>query len=404
MTENRFAALLEELHPKEKSRAASSTRLRSRGLTVSAPVRYRVPGMVPHIKQKTSHVGWATVATMLMSWHDRISMDARAAMSRIGQEYVDLYDANKGLPVNRKAAFLAAIGLQAEPPMSYPVEGWERLLREYGPLWVTTDEDPTDALVHGRVIVAIEGDGTPRGTTIHVLDPLKDGPSRETLESFLRKYQNVVQPVGPLMIQVVHYPADAGRATQQSYGSTTYVLAQNPAAAAPAAAGPALAGPLISGAGLGYQVVKDIVGAMGSDITYRLEHLKGKVHPFDDASYDTKGTWGEKTIRVRAGVLNTRIGDEQSAEFDVNYWFNGHSIGSITVSPAKANDAGTWELHVEQVIKPLPGAFAVNAKPVAAVRLEFVYKHTRPLEKHFYREELTLYGAGTEYRKGFWTQ
>lgn len=403
MAENRFAALLEELHPRERvalARARSTLRRGARAASVA--VRYRVPGAVPHIKQKSSAVCWATVATMLMSWHDRMSMDPEAAMARLGQEYADLYGANKGLPTARKAAFLAAIGLQAEPPMSWPIEGWEQLLREYGPLWVTTDEHPTDALVHGRVIVGMEGDGSPGGTMVHVLDPLKDGPTQESYESFLKKYHAVVKPIGPLMIQVVHYPQDAGRATQQSYSFAA------PAAAAGGAAAIGLVGPT-------YEVLKDIVRSMSTDITYRTEHLKGKVHPWDNVSYDSKGAWSEATIRVREGVLPIAarripvvrgiLGEEQSLEFDVNYWYNGHSVGSISVSPARYEDAATWSLFVEQMIKPLPGAFSVNGKPVAGVRLEFVYTHTRGTGKvRIHRYELTLYGSGTRFEKGRWTQ
>jgi hypothetical protein len=55
-----------------------------------------------------------------------------------------------------KPEFLQALGLVAEPPMSFSVQGFERLLRANGPLWITTDEDPSeDFSVHARVLVGL---------------------------------------------------------------------------------------------------------------------------------------------------------------------------------------------------------------------------------------------------------
>jgi len=50
------------------------------------------------------------------------------------------------------------LGLKAEPPQSFGVEGFEQLLRAHGPLWITADEDPSPHFsVHARVLIGLRG-------------------------------------------------------------------------------------------------------------------------------------------------------------------------------------------------------------------------------------------------------
>jgi hypothetical protein len=55
--------------------------------------------------------------------------------------------------------------------MSFSVQGFEQLLQAHGPLWITTDEDPSENFsVHARVLIGLRGDGTPENTTAIFLD------------------------------------------------------------------------------------------------------------------------------------------------------------------------------------------------------------------------------------------
>jgi hypothetical protein len=180
---------------------------------LSRSISYVVPGHVPPVAQATSMGCWATVATMMMSWRDNASYAVADAMSRIGTKWRKIYDGNTGLSGADKAPFLAASGLVAEPPANYTIERWESLLREYGPLWVTTNEGfgtPFSA-VHARIVTGISGDGTPGGTTLSVVDPDGGRTYTENFQVFVNKYEDDVRNVATPRIQIVHWPRGARR-------------------------------------------------------------------------------------------------------------------------------------------------------------------------------------------------
>lgn len=348
-------------------------------------VGYHVHGTVPELRQPKSMDCWATVAAMLMSWHDRASMSIETALGRIGAEYLDMFTRNTGLPSAKKADFVAAVGLMAEPPMSYTVEGWEQLLRKYGPLWVTTDEraGPLFSL-HACVMTGLEGDGAPRGTTVHFIDPASGRASRQKLHDFLRKFEEVAAVAGPPTVQVVHYPSDAQRATGQSYTGALQVA------------------PAIAGAALTYQIVKDLAGNTG-DITWEREKLTGAKHPRNDATYAQRGTWQQGTFRVDSWLENL-LGDRISATFEVNYHFNGYSLGHVTIDPVGTNDAFGWKLQVMETIIDLPDATS-SGHEAAAIQVSFVYRFSRPiLNDAIWRDTYTLLGDGVARHVGRWEQ
>lgn len=195
----------------------------------TSPVSYRVPGIVPPERQPTSMTCWATVTTMMVEWLENRSMSIGTAVGNVGSAWLAKFTANQGLASSEKAGFLAAAGLVAEPPMCYSIEGWLQLLRTYGPLWATTDEDPSaNFAIHARIIVGIEGDGTPEGTTLRIVDPATATEYSETVTVFSQKFESeALDPKPPLRIQVVHWPANAqssgGGITQtQSYRSMSF--------------------------------------------------------------------------------------------------------------------------------------------------------------------------------------
>lgn len=173
-------------------------------------VDYTVPGTFGALAQPSGNACWATVFTMLVSWRRQQSLAIETALGTVGQSWVDMYRADTGLPGSQKAAFLTAAGLVAEPPQSFSVEGWERMLRNYGPLWVTTDEAPGAAwAIHARVITAIRGDGTAENTFFTIVDPGGGRTYQESIAVFIPKYEEEVIRTGYMRIQVVHWTADA---------------------------------------------------------------------------------------------------------------------------------------------------------------------------------------------------
>jgi hypothetical protein len=182
--------------------------------TAKTPVDFQVEGRLRALKQQSNNTCWATVATILFSWKNDTDAEIKDVMAAAGQEFLDLFNADDGLKGSDKPRFLTALGLVAEPPMSFSVEGFERLLRAHGPLWITTDEDPSeDFSVHARVVVGLRGDGTPDKTDVFFLDPNPDPnkPVRgsETVAELQRKMTELAigdsTAGGSFRAQVVHF-------------------------------------------------------------------------------------------------------------------------------------------------------------------------------------------------------
>jgi papain like cysteine protease AvrRpt2/transglycosylase-like protein with SLT domain len=187
----------------------SGVAAKSSGVRSMTTMTYRVPGLVAPIRQPSGMTCWATVTTMMYGWRQQQSIPIETVMGQIGQKYLDKFRADQGLASDEKGAFLATAGLQPEPPMSYSIDGWMQNLRLYGPLWVTTDEDPSaNFAIHARIIVAMTTDGTPDGTSFQIVDPATATEYHEDLKTFLRKYEEeAATPGTTLRIQVVHWPA-----------------------------------------------------------------------------------------------------------------------------------------------------------------------------------------------------
>ncbi|CBL45771.1 Hypothetical protein HDN1F_21880 [gamma proteobacterium HdN1] len=199
--------------PQSRAQGFSSTAKHSRAFT---SIRYDIPGEFQVLAQPSSMACWATVFTMLKSWRSQRGMTIEQATASVGQRWLDLYRADTGLSGDDKVNFISTAGLVAEPPQSYSIQGWETLLRNYGPIWVTTDEAPGKAwAIHARIITGIYGDGTPEGTCFKIVDPAGGRRYEESIAVFIPKYEEEVIRTGYMRIQVVHWQTD-GRSEQRA--------------------------------------------------------------------------------------------------------------------------------------------------------------------------------------------
>ncbi len=193
------------------SLAMKKSRVR-RARALTAPVNYTVPGLVPVLAQPSSMACWATVFTMLESWRTDSSLSIEEALSRVGQRWVDMYKANTGISSKEKEQFIVEAGLIGQPPASFPIDDIDSLLRNYGPIWITTDENPNAGWsIHARVITGIQGDGTPEGTHLHIIDPAGGRQYQEKFSDFMPKFEKEASrnPPVPLRIQKIHWQSDA---------------------------------------------------------------------------------------------------------------------------------------------------------------------------------------------------
>jgi len=183
--------------------------LPSRVLAADA-VNYMVPGIVPPIKQPNTMACWATVATIMYSWRNKTSIDIPDVLKVSGKKYGDLFTSNTGLDAADKPAFLKSLGLKAQAPQNFTIGGWEKLLRQVGPIWVTTNEAPAGKFaIHARVLTGIKGDGSATGTVFSIVDPATGTAGTETVAAFVAKFEQMARDDlgagAEIRPQVVHY-------------------------------------------------------------------------------------------------------------------------------------------------------------------------------------------------------
>ncbi|WP_182812745.1 papain-like cysteine protease family protein [Bacillus sp. ME78] len=170
---------------------------------------YVVPGTIPVLEQPSSNVCWATVLTMLINWKNKTSLKIESVLLSLDDIYLEKFNNNNGLLGAEKKALLDKVGLVGEIPQSYTIDGILGLLKTHGPLWATTDEDPSKEFsIHARIINGISGDGSVLGTTLHIIDPNGGRIYDETFSKFIEKFEQEARDSGspnPLRIQMAHF-------------------------------------------------------------------------------------------------------------------------------------------------------------------------------------------------------
>jgi hypothetical protein len=358
-------------------------------------IDFSIPGVFGPLAQPSVNSCWATVFTMLMSWRRQQSLSIEEALATVGRQWVDLYKADTGLGGSQKSAFLTAAGLVAEPPQSYSIEGWEQLLRNYGPVWVTTDEAPGKAwAIHARVITAIRGDGTPEKTSFTIVDPAGGKQYQESIASFIPKYEEEVINAGYMRIQVVHWLADA-RAEVKAQSAD-----RSMAGASRRAKG--MAAPAI------VPIVSVIVGAVMTrllenegDVKWELDQLAGLQHVGDDPATAGPAPYQDKTIRINGPVCSTtRFNDRIWADTEIEYVYNGHSLGDVTMKNVSSSDAVWAGLVQRALIQKDPNnrvgyTRAPSTERFAAIKIEITYQFNYTwFDNDVYVDEIKLYGDG----------
>lgn len=182
------------------------------------PLAYEVDPPVAPIRQPLPNACWATVTTMLLSWKHGSSLAIRDALQRFAPDFVTVFDTDTGLSADAKPDLLAAVGLTAEAPQSYTAAGWDRLLRRFKPIWVTTGHvTGTRISIHARLLVGIAGDGSPLGTTLHLIDPADGHGHLVSWQEFANQFEAEARhdaqlpppqtpvDVGALRVQVLHW-------------------------------------------------------------------------------------------------------------------------------------------------------------------------------------------------------
>jgi N-acetyl-anhydromuramyl-L-alanine amidase AmpD len=192
------------------------------------------------IGQPETYSCWATAASMVVGWRDRMSIDIQALKKLFtGKSGVS---SDQGLYATDDKKLADALELVAAPPQCYTVEGFRGLLENYGPLWVGIHTD--DGWGHAVVVTGIFGDGSMDNTYVRIHDPWGRAPgtpahpgshnptpgqgSRYTLTfaEFGKEYESYASstPDGTVNVQILH-ASDTGGRTIGIGTDQTYALA-----------------------------------------------------------------------------------------------------------------------------------------------------------------------------------
>lgn len=164
---------------------------------------YEVANDIPVIQQPNGMACWATVATMLISWHNQQCYSIETAMEIAGQEYLDMFNNGQGLPAGEHQRFASACGMTIEYPQCYTPEGLYDLLVNNGPVIVITDEDASQYFaIHARILKGIDSDTVPGTVYLSIIDPADGTEYSEKFEDFASKFEAVA---GAPRIQVMHF-------------------------------------------------------------------------------------------------------------------------------------------------------------------------------------------------------
>ncbi|MCW8880584.1 MAG: YiiX/YebB-like N1pC/P60 family cysteine hydrolase, partial [Kangiellaceae bacterium] len=403
---------------------------------------------VPFQPQSNNMSCWAACAAMVVGWRDSMSIPDSEIAAKV--PVIDAY--KNGLWPRERQVLADTWHLVAEAPASYTIDTWRHMLETYGPLYVDMTFSG-DSGGHARVLVGMESDGAPDGsdTTMFMYDPWpgSKGKLRLSFADFLTLYEGRTgNSGGVLEYQILHaaqIPAGLQPALASAF-SMKQANDQNVAQAEPVQNGnndngaqpsqqnqsqqnqqPLLA-PLpqpvsqqpVSGqmakamdGGATVAIASVVAGAAmerlvnnQGDITWELDQLRGMKHPNDTPPSPMPGAQDGTVIRLTdwPNVTN-QLGDEISAGFEINWQYNGKSVGNVLISNVATNDAVGWGLTVKAKIMDDNIVYPQDAPEFAALRIRFEYRFTRVVgSDHIAIRDVHLFGNGRHNISGRWEQ
>jgi hypothetical protein len=151
-------------------------------------VNYSVPGMIAPIKQQSSKSCWATVIAMMVEWKNQQSIQPRDAIAPGGEEFLDKFDRDTGLDAASAGRLYQALKLVPIISFNPSIDGWDQMLRMYGPLYVDIGFQGF-AGTHAIIVTGISGDGSGDGTTITYIDPAYGTIVNRKFSDFRAEYE-----------------------------------------------------------------------------------------------------------------------------------------------------------------------------------------------------------------------
>jgi hypothetical protein len=385
-------------YPSHRDERRGSTRARTRSMALT--LDYRVPNLPMPVKQPSPMVCWATVATMMASWRDQQTHTLAGYIGGLGEPWKTKLATDTGLAAPEAPQLLATMGMQVETTQAnFTAERWEQMLQDFGPLWVTADNDskPDIQGVHAHILVGIHGpsDGDP---TVDVIDPGSGTEVQMPMSELVARYEQLANTrfAG---LQIRHWPSNAQRAAQQSLRWAQQASER----LARARGGPA--GAVVAGAALGWEVLQSVVeGQRG--LKWTRAEMKGIKSPRNDRSFENKGSYQLGALKSRMTLRYDDWGpdDYVGAEFEIRYRYNGNCVRDIQIHNISTAPAAWLTGRNLEVFTDIVDASEHERGDVAAMEVSLIYSFSGATGSHgTYTERLVLFGDGREARRtGTW--
>lgn len=174
-------------------------------------INYRIPGIIFPIRQSKTMACWATVFTMMYNWKNKKQLPVEEAVGLVGKKYTRIYNLNSGLMPWGIRKFADRAGLVARYEQKYSLKDWEKMLRSYGPLWVTIGvEVNKDIRLHAVLFCEMEYHPED-GQCILYVDPAIGKATRKKVGEMTEEYhagakdKNIIMKMINSYSQVLHY-------------------------------------------------------------------------------------------------------------------------------------------------------------------------------------------------------
>ena len=303
------------------------------------------------VPQPTDKSCWAAAGAMVVGWQDQVSLNPEKIAEITGRT------ATKGLLTDDFGRFANEIGLVAEPPQSYSVDGFRGLLEAAGPLWVGI-RLPSSG--HAIVVTGMYGDSAAdgSGTYVRIADPwdrvvgapgapgsylpTHDTGSRYILSwaDFTREYEGLVTTAkdGSVNVQILHASGTAGRTPNHSSPPAGWAMtAMATDSLPPPPRAKVGARQMDAGAGEiaaifpGARMTR--VSAGDANISWELDQLEGLKYPNDQAVSPAPPLQDAPTIHLTGWpYVKAPSGDQISADLTVDWQYTGTALGNIRIA------------------------------------------------------------------------
>ncbi|UXY14501.1 hypothetical protein N8I74_14410 [Chitiniphilus purpureus] len=379
---------------------------------------------VPYYPQTSRKSCWAASAAMVVGWRDNRHISDK----EIADAVLALDAYRTGLWPKDRHQLANAWNLVPEPPASYGLDQWREWLEQYGPLYIdmTWDEHGGG---HARVLVGMQSDGAPDGsdTYMYLHDPWPStgGRLKLTYAQFVALYEGRTgNSGGQLQYQVLHsaaLPTHVHANTAAPFALATAALSDPAPQPAEPVRLPPPPEPLVQQqqlesrplSGGAIEIASAVVGAVmerlvnnEGDITWELDQLRGMKHPNDAAPNPLPAAHNGPTIRLTDWpAFTNHLGDEISAGFEINWQYNGQSVGNVLISNVATNDAVGWGLSVKAKIMDDNIVYPRDNPTFAALKVRFEYRFTRTIGSDLIAiRDVHLFGNGRYNLSSRWEQ